>query len=485
MKELMLTGACMVALVPGLCAQPVPPEVWEYQLLDGSYFQDECLICGRPTIQQPLRGKFQLFFSGGGKSNSFYTVTNILFQTRSGTEVTITGSGRVELLGAPIPVAQNAVFDLKVNDQQKLFTNDVLQLDRTLPMVDIHLVQTQVDLVQFFSIQIAAAPLRDLWFTTTQPFFSTNLNARVLTGDLLSQEGRLLRRRSQVVSQFGFAPSPEGYPIQSVGLAPGAEVQFSLTQDVFSETRNKTYHTGDLLSDKGYVLLTNQELINNFAPQVPGPNVGLDALQVAGGGELLFSVASNFVSERIGQISAGDLLSYRPTPGGGTNRLVATSQQLISAFTPVTQGDDPGLDAVYVWPNGDIWFSTERDFNSQTLGPLSNGDLLCNGGYVVFRSAELLSNFAPSDEATNAGLNGLYIVTDAVVSLGGPQFTGINKSNAAVVLQYSGTGRAFQVERSPDVQGPYSPAAGITPDLFFTDPGAETNAPSFFRLRQW
>jgi len=31
-----------------------------YTLLEGSYFVDDCLICGRPTIEQPMRGTFDL-----------------------------------------------------------------------------------------------------------------------------------------------------------------------------------------------------------------------------------------------------------------------------------------------------------------------------------------------------------------------------------------------------------------------------------------
>src|SRR6185503_2957877 len=69
-----------------------------YTLLDGSYFVDECLICGRPTIQQPLRGTFDLVLVQDTAPVTKYVVRNIDFTASPAWagEVHITGDGTYE-----------------------------------------------------------------------------------------------------------------------------------------------------------------------------------------------------------------------------------------------------------------------------------------------------------------------------------------------------------------------------------------------------
>ena len=71
----------MLACVSVTVAQePLPRSpIITYTLLDGSYFIDECLICGRPTIMQPLGGTFDLVLIQNTAPYLRYAVRNVDF----------------------------------------------------------------------------------------------------------------------------------------------------------------------------------------------------------------------------------------------------------------------------------------------------------------------------------------------------------------------------------------------------------------------
>ena len=71
-----------------------------------------------------------------------------------------------------------------------------------------------------------------------------------------------------------------------------------------------------------------------------------------------------------------------------------SNRQLLSQFHPPAL-EDFGLDALYIWPNGEIWFSTTSDFNDGQLGPITSGDLLSDAGYIVYRNADLVRALQP------------------------------------------------------------------------------------------
>src|SRR5262245_22221386 len=56
---LAMGGLMLAPLGAGAQTSPTQSE-WQYRLLEGSTLVDDCLICGRPTILQPLRGSFRL-----------------------------------------------------------------------------------------------------------------------------------------------------------------------------------------------------------------------------------------------------------------------------------------------------------------------------------------------------------------------------------------------------------------------------------------
>ena len=214
----------------------------------------------------------------------------------------------------------------------------------------------------------------------------------------------------------------------------------------------------------------------------PAPDVGLDAVHVLDSGEIRFSIASNIFSERLGVVLRhGDLLS-------SSGQVVRSNQQLLARFHPPKPlTNDYGLDALYVWPGGEIWFSLEQGFQDDAQGPIFGGDLLSDQGYIVFRNLELLNAFAPIEDPPSFGLDALYVVTDVIPPASGPRLSITGSAitrNAS--LTWTGPGRVFQVERAATLNLPFQPLSPVLPDLFYDEAGALTNRPQgYYRLRQW
>ena len=88
-----------------------------------------------------------------------------------------------------------------------------------------------------------------------------------------------------------------------------------------------------------------------------------------------------------------------------------TNAQLMANFKPMdAKLITYGLDALYIWPHGEIWFSTEVGFADERLGFIGHGDLLSSTGRVVARNLELLRLFAPIEDLADFGLDGLEII---------------------------------------------------------------------------
>jgi hypothetical protein len=161
---------------------------------------------------------------------------------------------------------------------------------------------------------------------------------------------------------------------------------------------------------------------------------------------------------------------------------------LLARFEPSDPRKDYGLDALYVWPHGEVWFSVEAGFTGSESAQYAAGDLLSDQGYVVFRNLELTRTFAPLEDLADFGLDALFVVTDAIPPAAPPRITSldVNPQTEAVSVQAEGRGRVFQLEGANDVLGPWLPLGPITPDLTWAwVPPQPGPAPAFFRLRQW
>src|SRR5256885_1838106 len=164
---------CLLASAPVLHAAGQITNRVTYTLLEGSYFTDDCLICGRPTIQEPLRGTFDLILLQDTPPYSRYAVQNIQFTAGPGPsgQSYITGDGDYSRF-EEFAVMQQMNLAVQVRDdftnRPAYFTNDSRTVEQPFPLIQISLTQTNGTLVQTFSLELFAAPVREFWFSTSR-----------------------------------------------------------------------------------------------------------------------------------------------------------------------------------------------------------------------------------------------------------------------------------------------------------------------------
>ncbi len=256
-------------------------------------------------------------------------------------------------------------------------------------------------------------PPLDIWFSTENGFTSGRLSntagtlRHISTGDLLSRRGFVVRTNHQLTRNLGIMPIVPDLGLDAATVGPKGRIAFSFEEQnaqIWSETLGRWLKHGDLLSEDGYVIATNEHLLARFVRMPPVNDAGLDAVTVAANTDILFSTETGFFSQALGQaVSHGDLLSSRGRIVRKNAQLLANFRIVPSAGTPPTA--DYGLDAIIVRPAGEFWFSTEVGFVDERLGSISDGDLLSTRGYVVARNLDLVSAFAPIEDVSNFGLD--------------------------------------------------------------------------------
>jgi hypothetical protein len=463
--------------------------VWHYELVEGSFLEDDCPICDRVTIPQPMRGSFELTLQEDIAPFARYELRDISFLAGSaaGRQYRVKGSGAYEVF-SEFAIIQTLTLQVQIDDgiTNKLcfLTNAPGPVGRLWPMIEVAADQTNGTATQVYHLNLEAAPFRELWFSTVSGLTSGHWQPptnHVSGGDFISSAGRVVKRNRELTANLGFMPTAPDLGLDAADILPGGEIVFSLAQDAFSETLGPIQH-GDLLSDRGRIVQRNQDLLAAFLPQPAGADAGLDAVRVLGSGEIYFSIASNIFSAKLGTLlGRGDLLSNR-------GKIIKRNQELLARFAPAVSNKDYGLDAIYIWPSGEIWFSTEEGFADQQLRLFQPGDILSDQGRLVIRNLDLLAPFAPLEDLSDFGLDALFVVTDAIAPAPAPSFKriGMEPQTGNIRLGWQGAGRVFQVERAGQVSGPYLPLGAIRPDLFFEDGGAlMSRAQSFYRLRQW
>jgi hypothetical protein len=482
--------ACFILILaggfPAWAQGSAPPskQVIAYELLDGSYFVDDCLICDRLTVKQPLRGTFDLVVEDDLGTYIRYTVRNVDFTASPALagEVRLTGAGTYARL-EEVARLQDMDLALQVKDsltnQLAYFTNNTRTTTVLFPLIQVDLTQTNGSDAQTFSLHLMAAPLRELWFSTAQDFVSTNRPAAssyVSAGDLISNRGRVVKRNIELVGRLGVMPIVPDLGLDAMQVTQGGEILYSIPQDVFSEFRGPIQH-GDLLSDRGPIVRRNQELMAAFKLAKTN-DVGLDAVQLMSEGETWFSIRSNVAVNATLTLGRGDILSDQ-------GRVVQTQRQLLANFQPAIAGQDFGLDAFTVLPSGEIWFSVEEAFLDKVLGPIQDGDLLSNLGYRVFRNEDLVRAFAPKDPTADYGLDAVFVITDTCPPKPPPAIVGWNRTGNLLKFEWAGEGAVFQLETAPDVLGPWTPCNPIVPGLTGEAIYDSTVGLRVFRVQQW
>lgn len=468
--------------LPSTHAQ-ISPQV-RYTLLGPSYFVDDCLICGRPTILEPLRGTFVLTLVQDTPPYTRYTIDEVSFSTGDPRVVTrkITGSGSFERFDE-FARLQGLTLTLSVQDSATnvpaFFTNATPAVSKPFPVIEATLVQTNGTLAHTFTLHLLAAPVSEIWFSTTQPLKSTNApveGSSFSGGDLVSMGGRVIRSNPDLVSHLGVMPPVPDLGLDALDLGSGEETFFSLPIDIFSETLGALQH-GDLLSSRGMIQKRNQELLTPFEP-VSTSDAGLDGFQFLTNGELLFSIQSDVATTNKQVLSRGDILSDQ-------GRIYLTFQELMANFQPATNSN-MGVKAFRVLPSGEIWFSVQDGFTDKNLGVIQAGDLLSNLGYPVFRNQDLVAAFGPTDPTMDYGLDTLWVVTDTTPAKPPPKLIPPTVAHGSLNLAWEGPGVVFQVERASGPLGPYYPVSPIVPQNSWDIPvSADSTSNGFFRVRQW
>jgi hypothetical protein len=110
---------------------------------------------------------------------------------------------------------------------------------------------------------------------------------------------------------------------------------------------------------------------------------------------------------------------------------------------------------------------------------------LSDQGYVVYRNLELLERFAPIEDASSFGLDGLYVVSDAArADVDGARLQ-VQIDAAGPLLKWSGPARVFQAERADSLLQPFADLTPILPELQVVDTNGVSGSQRFYRLRQW
>lgn len=462
-------------------------EAFGYELIEGSRIIDDCSICGRPPIVQSLRGSLELRLLETDPLFSRYTVEKLEL-TAAGYKVT--GAGRFEI-GGEVALVQRMWLTGQVSvagiDSFAGFTNENLISERWWPMLKISLLQTNGNDFQRFTLDIVAAPFREVWFSTASGFHSANLptNANAVSaGDLLGTSGRIIKHNQELFSALPL-PVTEDAGLDAIDMQPTANIAISTDTD-FSAAEE-----GDLFLTRTTAVFTHEQLLE---PLLGGSTAssGLDALHIDGvlpNAKVHFSIEKDIRISQDAQppidLRKGDLLWVNPELAAGG--VFKRNRDLLARFDPSEPDLDYGLDALYIWPHGEIWFSTEEGFQDKALGAITSGDLLSDQGYLAFKNLELLERFAPIEDASSFGLDGLYIVSDvAPANVKGARISISQSAFGGPVLRWTGQARVFQVERTFSLLQEFEPFTPLLPDLESSDTNAVAGrAETFYRLRQW
>src|SRR4030095_4802637 len=151
--------------------------------------------------------------------------------------------------------------------------------------------ETTPTLLQVFTLNLIAAPVREIWFSTVAGFTPASGKPRGTGGDLLSAEGRIIKPASHFIEALGLPDDNENQS-DSLDLQPGGGSIFSLAEDQPVSSLGPLHHS-DLLSDRGRIVKRNQELTSAFGIMPSSPDVGLDAIMAMEGGNYLFSITTN------------------------------------------------------------------------------------------------------------------------------------------------------------------------------------------------
>ncbi|GMU80616.1 MAG: hypothetical protein AMXMBFR47_04870 [Planctomycetota bacterium] len=408
---------CAALTIAGVSATALadlrPPTL--YRFLEGTQISSPV----NPAI--PLTGRMDLVPDPGGPVPDRYRV--IRFRAVGPLQPPLEGAGEYWIGVDPLGnAAHQMILDIESDAGIRHFDSGVVPRLSRFPMIEIRLAEVPGPIDN--ELIIIAAPIEQVWFSTEMGFHP-DTGGYVSEGDLINNGGRVVATNHHLTRNLGIMPIPPDIGLDAllsveVDTPHGWEQWFSANQDVFSERIGMLY-AGDLLSERGDVVRRNADLIAAFQPGPVPRDVGLDAIGNGSCRCLWFSVEQDFWSESLGMmVGHGDLLAEH-------GEIMARNAKLLEHFQPAHPTVDLGLDAYhYRWDTGEFWFLLRDGFDDMRWGWISDGDLLSDSGWIVYRNLRLVERFHPLEDAANFGLDALHVVPfpegdvdfDGVVGLG-------------------------------------------------------------------
>lgn len=124
-------------------------------------------------------------------------------------------------------------------------------------------------------------------------------------GSLLSSEGRVIQHNQQLLSQFNIVETTDA-GLDAIRALPNDEYYFSISSPV-TRAAGGTLRRGDILSTRGQVIRSEPSLLARW--QNPLINsVGIDAFHIWPNGEVWFSL-ENSLESPLGTVVPGDIIS--------------------------------------------------------------------------------------------------------------------------------------------------------------------------------
>jgi hypothetical protein len=341
-------------------------------------------------------------------------------------------------------------------------TNEPPEASRIFPMLSVIGGETPATLARKYHLRLNAAPIREIWFSTTETLNDFS------PGDLISTANRLVRKNSELTERLSLV-EPIDISLDALDVGPRGEIFFSSVTNAESFV-NGTIGHGDVLTSAGRVYLQNAQLLAAFG--VDDPEAGLDALHIKSEDEFYFSISKEVTRSNGGKLRRGDILSNK-------GQIFRSEANLLFRYqNPFT--NSVGIDALHIWPNGEIWFSTEGSFES-AVGAIDAGDIISDQGYVAVRNADLVAVFKPSEP--NVGLDAITIISDTSANAAATQIVEFSLGAEGSAIRWDGAGRFFQLEKGDSVVGPWHAISDIMTDRQFQDSTVFDSA--FYRVRQW
>ena len=178
--------------------------------------------------------------------------------------------------------------------------------NRVMPLTNL------VSLLQLKSIPdglkldaVNVKPGGELFFALDQDLVSSNLGP-IQQGDLLSNRGLIKKKNQELTSKWGIMPIVPDFGLESIQVMDDGRILLAIKDPAFSETQPHSFQPGNIYDNAGQIYKTGAELYARFSTK---GDYGLRAFFVWPSGEVWFTPSTNFEDSALGTIHSGDLIS--------------------------------------------------------------------------------------------------------------------------------------------------------------------------------